>query len=169
MGTRDIRFGETARQFGVTPHDLEHFVTTRPQKLRKSFNRNPANTKLWAAGKRAEVRQTLGIKRIRVYEHDESELVSKARKINDADIQVGRMVQRVYVENHKQAQDWSIYTREHDLPNSALALRLLYHNDRITKREYFRAMRAWKAKYGLSDDYYDDFLGEDASDEDSED
>ncbi len=170
MGTRDLKFGETAKQFGVTPHDLEHFLTTRPKTLRKSFNRNPANVRLWQTGDRKEVRKALGVSRIRVYEHDETEITSRARKLTDADLQIGRMIQRVYIKNNEDAQQWSIYTREHDLPNSILHLRLLYHNGRITRAEYRAALRAWKAKYGVSDDYYNDFVGEDFdSEEDDED
>src|ERR1035437_1580968 len=79
IGTRDIRYAQAAREFGVTVPQLRTFLETRPVKLRRSYNRSPAYAKLFEEGKRSEVRTVLGVKRVRRYEFLENVLSAPRR------------------------------------------------------------------------------------------
>lgn len=150
IGTRDIKYTQAAREFGVTTEQLNHFLDTRPQKLRKSYNRSTANAKLFELGERGQTRKVLGVRRIRVYEFREEVLQAKKRGTVEKypnQLQIGRQVQRLYYRNDQGRQDWSLYTREEDLPNSINTIRFLYHQGRIDSRRYAKILTVWKQDY----------------------
>lgn len=165
MGTRDIKYKQAAKELGVTQSELRKFLETKPTVLRRNFNRSPVYTKLYKEGQRAETRRLLGVKRIREYPFLESVIREPRIQRKPEDAQIGRMIQRLYYINNIGPQNWSTYTREHNLPNSIKAIKLLYRNNRITRDQYTSILKEWRNDYpGMTDQYYSSITGEDVSD-----
>jgi hypothetical protein len=156
VGTRDLRYAQAAKEFGVTKSELRKFLETKPKDLRRNFNRSPATRKLYAEGERPETRRILGVKRITRYPFRERVLrdeLARPRLANKQ--QIGKMIQRLYYDNNIAAQEWASYAREHDLPNSMKNIRLLYHNDRISEGQYKTILKNWRNIYAkMTDSYY---------------
>jgi len=156
MGTRDLRYAQAAKEFGVTRHELKRFLETKPKDLRRRFNRSPSTRKLYQEGERPETRRILRVKRISRYPFRERELrdeLIRPRLPNK--IIVGKMVQRLYYDNNIASQEWAIYTREHDVPSSMTAIRLLWRNDRISDDKYRTLLTSWRNIYSkMTDSYY---------------
>ncbi len=158
MGTRDIKYAQTAKEFGVTRRELRTFLETKPKDLRRMYNRNPAYTRLYELGKRSEVSKTLGIKRVRRYEVLEQLLAEPRIQRYPNSKQIGRIIQRYYYANNFGGIGWAIYTREHDLPLSITAIKLLFRNDKLTNDQYVRAVDVWRDLYGIKQAIYDDYM-----------
>lgn len=171
MGTSELKYAETAKKFGVTKKQLKDFLETRPKNLRRGYNQSPARRKLFEAGERSEVRKTLNIKRIRKYEFRENVLNDKAKPLSRSDFLTGRMVQRIYYVNDQMRQNWSVFARENDLPNSIKTIKFLYHNGKINISRYRHILKVWKNIYSdMSQSHFDSYWSEvdDGTDEESD-
>ena len=161
IGTRDIRIAQAAKEFGVTQRELRKFIETKPDKLRKSYNRSPALRKLYAEGERKETRRVLGVPRIRRYAFEEQVLQEPRLLRYPNERQIGRMVQRLYYMNNIGPQNWSEYTYSNNLPNSIKAIRLLWRNGKITDSRYKTILGIWRDDYPSANNaYYESYLGE---------
>ena len=150
IGTRNLTYRQAAKEFGVTRPELKRFLETKSKDLRKSYNRSPSLRKLYAEGERPETRRVLGVKRIRRYEFRERVLRPMFREPSKvSDVQIGRMIQRLYYENNIKTQMWAVYTREHKLPTSIDSIRLLYRNGRMDSGTYNAAIKTWADYYGI--------------------
>lgn len=157
---------EAAKRLGVTRAELKRFRDTKPKKLRQIFNRSPVIRRLYTLGARPETRKALGLKRIRRYSY----LEFLERSIRDVktvplryenSVQIGRMVQRLYYENNIDAQRWSAYTYDNNIPNSINTIKFLYKRGVITPRRYAQILHTWKNLYRQLgqerfDQYYDE-------------
>lgn len=168
MGTGDLRYDQMAFKLGVTPPQLKKFLEARDDRvLAKGINRSPTTRKLYEAGARANVRTAIGKTRIRKYRFKEHEL-NEPRLIQryPNSKQIGRMIQRMYYENGHERINWSVYTYEHNLPNSIDAIRLLYHNGKISKSQYRKILKTWRDIYGsdgsdsITDEWFAEFYDE---------
>jgi len=162
MGTGDLKYAETAKRFGVTKEQLKNFLETRPKNLRKGYNQSPSRRKLFEAGERSEVRKTLELKRIRKYEFRENVLQQKrAKHVSGADFLTGRAVQRLYYVNDQHRQDWSVFARENNLPNSIKSIQFLYRNGKLSDSRYSAILKTWKNIYSdMSDSHYESYAEE---------
>jgi hypothetical protein len=166
LGTSDLKYAQAAKRFGVEPRELRKFAETKPKTLRRNFNRSPVYKKLYAEGARSEVREKLGVRRIKHYAIREKELrqLPYARKYTESETtrrrQIGELLQNLYVSDELSRYRWASYVREHDLPTSIAALQLLHRNDRISDSEYQRALSDWRAIYNISDQHYSKFADE---------
>jgi len=175
MGTGKLRYAETAKRLDVTKSELRKFITTKPDTLRRTYNRHPEFTKLYgsknAVEQRREVRQRLGVKRITRYPYDEgilrrSPLIPGRGELEKSrSRQIGHMIQNLYYANNVHAQDWSEWTYENELPNNP---KLIGHKSQTGsippaklrqainrfKRDYPEAN--WMKAFGLEADYYDE-------------
>lgn len=160
LGTSDLKYAQAADRFGVTPRELRRFVTTKPKDLRKNFNRSPANTKLYgastAAKQRKEVRESLGVSKVKRYKFREQEIRDlKVLKLKEPELrnrtQIGELVQNLYTSKIHARYDWASYAREHDIPTSIDAVKLLHRNNRISDSEYTDAVQTWRDIYNVSD------------------
>ena len=150
IGTRNLRYKDAAKEFGVTRQELKRFLETKPQTLRKSYNRSPSLRKLYVEGERPETRRVLGVKRIRHYEFREHVLRPMEKDLTKvSDLQTGRLIQRLYYINNIDTQNWAAYTREANLPASIDTIRLLHRNGKITDATYRAALREWAKTYGI--------------------
>lgn len=161
LGTSDLKYAQAAKRFGVEPRELRKFVTSKPKTLRTNFNRSPTYKKLYEEGTRGEVRETLGVRRIKRYAFHEKEiqLLKKhttpySPEESQRRVQIGEMVQRLYVDKDLARYEWAEYTREHNLPTSIQVLTLLFRNNKITGPDYAKALAEWKAIYNVSDNQY---------------
>jgi hypothetical protein len=169
LGTSDLKYAQAAKRFGVTPRELKRFVETKPKNLRTNFNRSPANAKLYGATKatvqRREVRETLGVKKIRKYKIRESQIQdirnAKISGLSPSEIrnryQIGEQIQNLYVSREHARYDWASYTREHDLPTSMDTLRLLNRNGKISNDEYMDAVNTWRDIYNVTNARYESY------------
>jgi hypothetical protein len=169
LGTSDLKYAQAAKRFGVTPRELKRFVETKPRKLRTNFNRSPANAKLYGASKatvqRREVRETLGVKRIRKYKIRESQIQDiknvKVSGLSQTEIrnryQIGEQIQNLYTSREHARYDWASYTREHDLPTSMDTIKLLHRNDKISDDEYMDAVTMWRDIYNITNARYETY------------
>jgi hypothetical protein len=161
MGTRDIKYAQAAREFGVTRAELRKFTETKPDVLRRQYNRSPVMRKLYAEGERKEARRVLGVKRIRRYQFEEQVLTEPRLLKYPNEKQIGRIIQKLYYQNNIGAQNWSTYTYENNLPNSIKAIRLLWRNDKISDSRYKIILGVWRDSYPSGNDaYYEQYLGE---------
>lgn len=150
IGTRDIKYAQAAKEFGVTRTELKRFIETKPKDLRKSYNRSPSIRKLYEEGERSETRKALGVKRIKRYEFRENvlrPLYKDPQKVSD--IQIGHMVQRLYYENNIATQMWAVYVRENDLPTSIDEIRRRYRAGRMSSVTYNTAIKTWAKIYNI--------------------
>jgi hypothetical protein len=166
LGTSDLKYAQAAKRFGVTPRELKRFVETKPRTLRTNFNRSPANRKLYGATRadvqRREVRENLGIKKIKRYKYRPSQLADirnpKVLKMSEAErrnrTQIGEQIQNLYTRRVFAAYDWASYTREHNLPASITAMNLLHRNNKISDDDYMEAIQVWRNLYNISDARY---------------
>ena len=165
LGTSDLKYAQAAKRFGVEPRELRKFVTTKPKNLRRNFNRSASYNKLYGKGKtaseqRGEVRENLGVKRIKRYaiRKEDVKAIVSSKRYNPAEtenrVQIGKILQNLYYKGEQAQTEWASYTREHGLPNSIQVLRLLYQNDRISGPDYANALAQWKAIYNISDAIY---------------
>lgn len=180
MGSADLKYKDAAEKFGVTPRQLRTFVRSKPSTMRSNLNRSPAYRKLYgtadtAPAQRKQVREQLGLSRIKRYEPRESEIQNirkgiypypeRERRNRQA---IGELVQNLYVSRSHARYDWAEYAREHDLPTSIDTIKLLHRNNKLSDSEYMDAVSTWRdiynvnsvryANYSLSDytDYEDD-------------
>jgi len=166
LGTSDLKYAQAAKRFGVEPRELKKFIETKPKNLRRNFNRSDAYRKLYTEGSRAEVRENLGVRRIKHYairKEDVEAIVSSRRYIyteTENRVKIGKMLQQLYYRGEQPQAEWAAYTREHDLPTSINVLRLLYQNDRLDGPTYKNAIREWQAVYNISDNIYDRYADE---------
>lgn len=162
MGTRDLSYAQTAKELGVSKQELRTFLETRYRGKKPGERRPYLNKKLYDLGERKQVREKLGVTRIRTYEFRENVLLEKRRRPRyQNERSIGRMVQRLYYVNDQGRQNWSVYTREHGLPTSITAIRVLYHNDKISDSQYARILSVWRKSYPMSDEWYAEFVGDD--------
>jgi hypothetical protein len=161
MGTGNLKYAEAAKKLGVTQGELRRFLETKPRELHKNFNRTATYNKLFEKGSRGNVRQSFDLKRITKYEVREEILRDPVRQGHkNVNVQIGRMLQTYYYQNGFKGIQWSIDTREHDLPNSIKAIRVLFKNGRISKSEYVRAVTKWNQLYKPTAAYLDYYLSE---------
>lgn len=172
IGTSNLKYAQAAKQFGVTRREFKRFVESSPQSLHKNFNRSPSYRKLYEKGTRSEVRTTLSLKRIRHYAYTEREIAllkfdtSLTPEELNRQKQIGRMIQRIYVLDDIKKPfaryEWAVFTREHNLPLSIKAIRLLHRNGKISDRRYFFILEVWKHLYPITESvaelYYADLL-----------
>jgi len=153
--TADITRTEASKRFGVTTAELNKFLDQKPQTLHQNYNRSPSYKVLVEQGARSEVRKDLGVKRIRRLNYSER---------NPKDDETKRAIRAIrfyYVDNGYDAIEWASLTAKVGVPTSIDAIKVLYRNDRITKSQYGRLVRAWKRIYGVGDDYaarYEDLI-----------
>ena len=170
LGTTDLRYAQAAKRFGVTPRELQHFVETKPRNLRSNFNRSPAYRKLYEEGARPQVREQLGIKRIRRYKFRAPAIreitLSQAYSPDEQRqrVQTGRAILNLYTEREHPQLRWALWTRERNLPTSIVAIKLLHRNNKIKDDMYIEAIAAWSDIYpNISDATYARYsLGEDS-------
>ncbi len=173
LGTSDLRYKEAAKKFNVTPRELQHFVETKPQTLKKNFNRSPVYAKLYNEGSRPAVRERLELKSIIRFKFKPtqirqytvtgglSEYESNRRR------QIGEMIRALYVRRYDPTTAWAAWTREHYLPQSIKVIRLLHRNDKISDDLYARALMEWQDIYpGISDSTWSSYTAELPSDYD---
>ena len=161
MGTRDLTYAQAAKEFGVTRPELKRFVETKPTKLRSNYNRSPGYSKLYREGERSEVRQTLGVKRIRkakIIRPRQYERPVTTKQVKQQ--QIDRLVQNLYYKNGKDKADWANYTREHNLPSSIDSIRLLHKNDRIDDDRFSSIVMTWITIYRPSETRVNEVLEE---------
>lgn len=183
LGTTDFKYAEAAKKFGVTPRQLKRFVETKPQDLRRNFNRSPAYEKLYGAAsssteQRKEVRERLGVSRIKRYKYRERDIQNlKTLRLSEKELrnrtQIGEQLQNLYTKAVHARYDWASYTREHNLPRSIEAIKLLHRNNQISDDEYLTTIKVWRDIYTVSaarfERYADDVIdfGSDDGDDDA--
>jgi hypothetical protein len=172
IGTADVKYKEAAKRLGVTPRELKTFVETKPRKLRPNFNRSPAYRKLYGAStapeQRKQVREQLGIPRVRRYQAAEQDIQAlRLQRLPEKELrnrtQIGEQIQNLYYRGQNDRYLWAAYAREHDLPTSIDTLRLLHRNDKVSDSEYAQAVKTWRDIYNVSQEraslYEDEIAG----------
>jgi len=166
LGTRDLTYGQAAKEFGVTRQQFKKFVESKPKNLRSSYNRSPAYQKLYREGERKETRRVLGARKgIKHYKKfadiPQRGVTYTPQQANEQ--QINKMLQNLYVTNHAGGATWANYAREHRIPSSLDAIILMHNNGKIDDHEFVSVVRAWQGIYGVSearvmqilDDLYD--------------
>ncbi len=156
-------FKQAAKDFGVTPRELEKFALAKPTEKRAQFNRSPTLRKLFYEGERPRLKryartQGVTIKRIK-FEPAELQVYRTTpglRESSTNELQIGEMIQNLYRPPEQVTPQflWAVYTREHGLPDSINALRLLGRNKRISASEYRDAVTIWGNIYNIGGSKY---------------
>jgi hypothetical protein len=174
MGTTNKTEAQTAKEFGVPKAQLRKFITQDAKKSRRSFNQSPSTRKLFAeigapkprykGGQRIET-----VRGTRIIQFDARpatlDQIRRTPGLSESErsrrLQVGNLIQRHYTFQDRPEYHWAEFTREHKLPTSINALKILRRNDRIPDAYWNQALKAWKDIYGISDKYFTDTIGED--------
>lgn len=156
MFSTNKSFKQAARDFGVTPRQLEKFVTTKPKQVRRSFNVNETAQSLFESGEPKKVRQKAkqqGTKLNRVqFEEAQIQVYRGTPGLPESEVnrrvQFGELIQNLYTERQEPRYLWAQWTREHNLPVSYKAAKLLYRNHRISNQDWINYQAVWQSIYG---------------------
>lgn len=160
MGTGHLRYAETAKRLGVSTKELRRFLEQKPRAIHANYNRSPGYSKLFESGRRANVREKLGLPRITRYEFVEH-VISEPRfyiglkpgqlgrtvQHKAVDLSVGRRLAHYWYKDDQDRYEWAVYANEHGIPISIDSLALLKRNKRISTKEYERHIDFWQETY----------------------
>lgn len=157
------RYGKkAARDFGVTPRQLEAFTSADPKKLRRAYNQSPGIRQLFHAGAeknlRAEARQHDKTFKQRPLVQYSQRVLQPLRKTPNIDqqvvskeVQTGERIQYLYTQRVTPQFLWAEYTRKHDLPISAKTIKVLFRNGYIDPDLYDEVTAVWEDIYPKGD------------------
>lgn len=174
MGTTGKTEAQTAKDFGVSKSELRRFITQDPKSARRSYNRSPSQRKLFReiteATPRPTYKQGQRVERLKgttLIRFDARPSVldqirrtpgilpeERARRL-----QIGTLIQRHYVFQDRPEYHWAEYAREHKLPSSINAIKILYRNGRISNTDFRSIASTWKDVYNIDDAWYAKQIG----------
>lgn len=159
MFSTNKSFKQAAKDFGVTPRQLEKFATSKPKQVRKSFSQNDVSQSLFQAGETKNVRRKArqqGTKLTRVqFEEAQIQVYRGTPGLPESEVnrrvQFGELIQNLYTERQEPRYLWAQWTREHNLPVSYKAAKLLYRNHRISYQDWINYQAVWQSIYGRNE------------------
>ena len=169
MGTTGKTEAQTAREFGVSKGQLKRFITQDPKAARRSYNQSPAQRKLYEEISKSKTRYVRGpdkrvekLHGVKLIQFDARPRVldqirrtpglsedERARRL-----QIGTLIQKHYTFTDRPEYHWAEYAREHHIPSSINAIKILYRNGRIDDDEYKEIAQTWKDVYNIDDAWY---------------
>lgn len=149
-------FKEAAKDFGVTPRQLEKFVTTAPRDIRHTISRSNVSQDLFQQGTPQNLRpkarkQGTRLQRVQ-YEEAQIQVYRGTPGLPESEVnrrvQIGELIQRLYARRVEPRYLWAEWTREHNMPVSIKAARVLYRNHRMSYQDWINYTAVWQSIYG---------------------
>jgi hypothetical protein len=159
QATRGITDKQAAKEFGVTLRQYKTFKGTK--NLRANYNRSSAYSKLYREGERKETRKVLGVSRITRYKYKQLPVTNtdqSEKQLRQEQVKVA--IRYLYYKNGRDKMEWANYAREHNIPSSIKAIKLLHDNGRITDHDFVDIVKFWRDNYNITDDYFYAVLGD---------
>jgi len=160
---------DVAKHFGVSPRQLDSFLSTKPKDVRRNYSRSNVAQKLYYAGDDKGL-HTASVKGA----HDMGLRYTRlgAREVTPAQIQVVKTpgmnteyqassvimrerIQFLYTSYTTPSQCWAQYVSRNNIPRSIKALKLLARNRRLDYDEFETHVSVWRNCY-----YGDSMQGE---------
>lgn len=169
MGTTGKTESQTAKEFGVTKGQLRQFITQDPKSARRSFNRSPAQRKLYSEITQASTKTTYRagervqkLRGVKLIQFDARPAVldqirrtpGLSEEERSRRIQIGTLIQKHYTFTDRPEYHWAEFARENKIPSSINAIKILHRNGRIDDDEYRQIAQTWKDVYNIDDSWY---------------
>lgn len=160
---------QAAKEFRVTPRQLEQFVSTKTPTVRRNFNRSPVTERLYQAGEEKGLRaraktqgRRLVVRPLRQVQEPYLQQIRTTPGFDPAyvtrQVQSGEQIQNLYTTKITPQYLWAVYTREHNLPIGIKSIKLLRRNRKISSSEYNELLTVWKDIYNIQQERYESYI-----------
>lgn len=169
MGTTGKSEAQTAKEFGVSKEQLKRFITQDPKSARRSYNRSPAQRKLYSEISQTSTRPTYRagsrvekLRGVKLVQFDARpavlDQIRRTPGLSEDErsrrLQIGTLIQKHYTFQDRPEYHWAEYARENKLPTSIKGIKILYRNGRIDDDQYRQIASVWKDVYNIDDAWY---------------